>query len=75
MTVKHLIIEEDTIHLFSDEIQHALSEGYTIAASNSFWNFGSNCIRYYALLTRFNDNDEIPFTLTVDRPSPMPLNI
>lgn len=71
MTTEHLIIEETIIHIFSDEIQHALEGGYVIIASNSFWDFNRSCIGYYALLVRdFNKSDDsIPYTLNIPRPS------
>ena len=74
-TEQHIIIEEQYIHIFSDEIEHAINNGYTIIASNSFWDFGSNCIRYYALLTKPLYDEHIPLTIDVERPSPMPFDV
>lgn len=75
MTTEHLIVEEEFVHVFSGMIEDALSNGYTVAASNLFWDFGASRIRYYALLIRSVDVGEIPLTLPVDRPSPHPLDM
>ena len=72
MNIEHLIIEEDNIHTFSDEIHHSLNDGYTITASNSFWDYQRNCIRYYALLVKSSNMDDeiIPLTVPYGRPLP-----
>jgi hypothetical protein len=65
METKYQIIEADSIHIFTDELEYYTGVGFTAISSNSFWNFNNSRISYYALLIKNiheHNNDDIPLT-------------